>query len=396
MNNETIQKKSKVFTPYISFSAFFLFACGSWGTVNSFWPVYFNSFGYSNAQIGVLSAVGPFAALFGLIFWGTRADRARHRNNIMLLICAILAVFSQLYRLNGSFFYTFAISVVFMFCFYSLNPIGDSMMLEYAQTGAADYGKARMWGSVGLAAVPLIPGIVIARWGISSVFTSFLILTVIVIVVALLLPKMAGGQRAGKKKLNLLALRSDKELVGLVCFLFPLHMTLGFYYSFFPIHMEDLGAANLIGLNNLAQFGVEFFMMFFLVRLVKRFGFARLYTLAFVLTAARMLFIGFISSPALLIGANLMCGVGYGLCMAQFSLFVLRTPKELHTSAQMLNTIVAHSLSRFLGSLIGGALADVIGIPSVFLCAGIFDVLLLSGFIIWRLRTGSLRAPVEM
>ena len=387
-------------SPAIMFSSYFLFACGAWGTVNVFWPVYYKSFDYSNTQIGILSAVGPFAALFGLLFWGARADRARHRNNVLLLICVLLCVMSQLYLLNDSFIYTFILSIVFMFSYYSMNPIADSMALEQTQIGAIDYGKVRMWGSVGLGLVPMLPGFVISRLGIRSVFSSFSILILMVIAVVLLLPKTGNGQRAasmqdnGGKQLNLLSLRRDKELVCLVFFLFIAHMTLGYYYAFFPVHMVNLGAADLIGLNNLAQFAVELLLMFFLTRITRRFGFAILFSFAFALTAARLLLIGLISSPALLIVVNLLGGIGYGLFMSQFSIFVLRTPEELRTSVQMLNTMVAHSLSRFFGSMLGGVLSDLIGIPSVFVCAGILDLLLLTAFIIWIRKTGSMRGKV--
>ena len=400
LDMDSESKKWKHPSPVITFPAYYLIACGAWGTVNTYWPVYYKSFGYSNTQIGVLSSVGPFAAMFGLLFWGARADRARYRNNVLLLICVILCVMSQLYLLNDSFVYTFALSIVFMFSFYSMNPVADSLALEHAQKGTVDYGKSRMWGSIGLGLIPLLPGLAISRWGILSIFPAFSILMLMVIAVTSLLPKMAGAQCAkglqnhGKKRSSLLSLRSDKELVYLVVFLFLAHMTLGFYYAFFPVHMVNLGAADLIGLNNLAQFAVEFLLMFFLTGITRRFGFAKLFSFAFALTAVRMLFIGLVSSPALLIVVNLFGGLGYSLCMSQFSIFVLRTPEELRTSVQMLNTIVAHSLSRFFGSMLGGALSDIIGIPSVFICAGILDLLLLVLFIAWVRKKGAMRGQV--
>ena len=390
------QKKKALLSPAFAFSAFYFIGYGCWGTVNSYWSVYFNSFGYSNTQIGALSAVGPFAALFGLLFWGARTDRSRFRNNTLLLICALLGVSGMLYLLNDSFLYTFFLSVVFMFCFYPMTPIGDSMFLEYAQSGKAVYGKVRLWGSFGLALVPLLPGLVISRSGIRSLFPSYFLLILLLILISLQLPKMPGGQSGAGEKINLLAVRHDKQLVGLVCFLFLLHMTIGFYYSFFPVYMDNLGASDLIGLNNTAQFAAESVFIYFMVKILKRFGFAKLYILAFALTALRMLLIGSIDSPAALIAVNLLGGVGYSMCMMLFSFFALRTPNELRTSAQMLNTIVAHSFSRFFGSMIGGALSDIVGIPAVFLCAGLFDVLLLTAFAIWLRKTGSLRDPVLM
>ena len=396
MTTDTEKKSNALCSPIVAFSAFFLIGYGCWGTVNSYWSVYFNSFGYSNTQIGILSAVGPFAALFGLIFWGARADRARFRNNVLLLLCVILGVLSQLYLLNDSFFYTLTLSIIFMFCFYPMTPVGDAMFLEYAQSGAVNYGKCRMWGSFGLALVPMLPGFVISRWGIRSLFPTYLLLILMAIAVTLQMPKMAGGQSLSGEKMNLFSLRHDKQLLGLICFLFLLHITLGFYYSFFPVYIDNLGAANLVGLNNMAQFGMEFLLIYFLVRLVRCFGFARLYSFAIALTAARFLLIGNISSPVLLLVVNLVGGVGYSLCMLQFPLFALRTPKELRTSVQMLSTIVAHSLSRFFGSILGGALSDVFGISAVFICAGLFDLLLLAAFVIWLRKTGALSDPLLM
>jgi len=381
---------------YLAFPIFFLISYGSWGTVNAYFPVYFNSFGYSNTQIGVLSAVGPFAAFFGLLFWGARADRARYRNNVLLFLIIALGAISQLYLLNGAFYYTFALSVVFMFCFYPMGPVGEAMFIEHAQSGKVDFGKGRVWGSFGLALLPLLPGLVISNWGIRNLFPAYLVLTILLLFITLQLPRMRGGQSVEGKKTNILQLRHDKEFVGLICFLFFLHMTLGFYYSFFPVYMDNVGATDIIGVNNLAQFGAEFILVYFIVRIIKRFGFAKLHVFAFILTAARMLLIGFVTSPVLLLIINLIGGLGYSMCMMLFTFFALRAPKELRTSAQMLVGLVAHTISRFLGSIIGGALSDVIGIPSVFVYAGVFDILLIAGFILWLRKTRSLRDPILM
>ena len=388
------EKQKKRLSPAVAFSIFFLIGFGAWGTVNSFWPVYFNSFNYSNTQIGILSAVGPFSAMFGLLFWGARADRARFRNNVLFLICAILGVTSQLYLLNGAFFYTLALTVIFMFCFSPMTTVGESMFLECVQRGEIKYGRSRLWGSVGLALIPLLPGLVISKWGIRSVFPAHLLLMALAIIIALQLKKSPGGQRASGKKTSILEMRHDKEFVGLTCFLFLLHVTLGFYYSFFPVYMDNLGATNLIGLNNMAQFAAEILLVCIIVPLLRRFGFARLHIFAFMLTAVRLLLIGVIRSPVLLLVVNLVGGSGYSLCMLMFSFFSLRAPSELRVSALMFSSIVSSSLSRFLGSMLGGALSDMIGIPSVFFYAGLFDIILLAAFILWLRKSGSLRDPV--
>jgi PPP family 3-phenylpropionic acid transporter len=160
-----------------------------------------------------------------------------------------------------------------MFCFYSLSPIGDSMYVEYAQRHKLNYGKGRMWGSIGLAVLPMVPGLIISRAGIRMLFPVYLGMLVLCAVSVLIMPKMEGGQSKSGKKLNLLALRKDKELAGLIIFLFLLHTTLGFYYSFFPVHMNNLGATDLISVNNLLQFCSEIVFVYFVTRLIRRFGF---------------------------------------------------------------------------------------------------------------------------
>ena len=395
MNSEN-EKRRLLLAPAIVFPAYLFFSYGGWGTVNSYWPVYFNSFDYTNTEIGILSAVGPFAALFGLIFWGTRADRARYRNNVIFLVATILGAISMLYLANDAFLYVLVITIVFMFCFYPLNPMGEAMFLEYAQRGDIRYGKGRIWGSFGLAFLPILPGLAINHWDIRSIFVSYLIFMLLVIGVTSMMPKVQGGQSTSGKKTNLLALRHDKEFVGLIIFLFFFHITIGFYYSFFPVYMDNLGAANLVGANNLAQFAIEIPLVYFGVRLARRFGYANLFLFAFALTAARMLLIGFIDSPALLIVVNLFCGVGYSLVMMMFSFFALRVPTTLRTSAQMMNALLAASIPRFVGSMLGGMLSDIAGIPAVFIGAGVLDIVLIVIFFLWLKKTGSLREPVAM
>ena len=390
------KKHKLLLAPAIAFPVYLFFSYGSWGTVNSYWPVYFNSFDYTNTEIGILSAIGSFAALFGLIFWGTRADRARYRNNIIFLVLALLSALSLLYLANDSFLYVLVVTIIFMFCMYSLNPIGEAMFLEYAQRGDISYGKARIWGSIGLAIIPILPGLAINHWNIRSLFVSYLIILLLLITVTFMMPKVRGGQSVSGEKTNLLALRHDKEFIGLIIFLFFFHITCGFYYAFFPVYMDNLGAPNLVGINNFAQFAVEIPIIFFGVKLARRFGFANLFMFAFALTAARLILIGLIDNPYLLILVNLLCGGGYSIVMIMFSFFVLRVPVTLRTSAQMVNTILAVSIPRFVGSMVGGMLSDMVGIPAVFIGTGILDIVLIVAFFIWLKKTGSLREPVAM
>ena len=364
--------------------------------MNGYWPVYFNSFGYTNTEIGILSAVGPFAALFGLIFWGARADRARYRRDIIFLVATILCVLSMLYLANDSFIYVFVITFIFMFCFYALNPIGESMFLEYAQRGDISYGKARVWGSVGLAVLPILPGLAINHWNIRSLFVCYFIILLLLITATFMMPRVRGGQNESRKKTNLLALRHDKEFVGIILFLFFYHIAGGYYFAFFPVYMDNLGAANLVGINNFAQFVVEIPIIFFAVKLARRFGYAKLFVLAFALTATRFLLIGLIDNPFLLIVVNLLGGGGYSIVMIIFSFYVLRVPSTLRTSAQMISTLLAVSIPRFLGSLLGGMFSDAFGINNVFVGAGVFDFVLIAVFILWLKKTGSLRDPVDM
>ena len=391
-----MNEKKPLIPPFVAFSLFFLLGYGAWGIVNSYWSVYFNSFGYSNLQIGILSSIGPFAAFFGLLFWGARADRAKSRSRIIVLLCILQGCFSLLYLVWDNYFFIFGLTCAIMFCFYPLTPVGDAMFLEYCQLGKANYGRGRVFGSIGLATLPMLPGLAISHFGIRALFPAYTIQLLLILLIALNLPKMTGGQSGGGKKINLLAIRHDRQMVGLLSLLFLLHITLGFYYSFFPVYMDNLGMGHLIGLNNLLQFAPEIVFCFFVVAAAKRFGFAKLYAIAFALTALRMILIGSASSPAALLATNFFGGVGYSMCMMLFSLFALRTPKELRTSAQMLNTMVAHSFSRFIGSILGGKLADIFGLDRVFTMAGIFGVFLFFALLIWLKKTGALKDEVLM
>jgi PPP family 3-phenylpropionic acid transporter len=210
------------------------------------------------------------------------------------------------------------------------------------------------------------------------------------------MPKMEGGQSRSGKKLNLLVLRKDGELAGLIVFLLLLHTTLGFYYAFFPVLMNNMGAMDLISVNNLLQFCSEIVFVYFVTALVRRFGFDRLFVLAFLLTAFRLLLIGLIRTPAVYLAVNLVGGLGYSMCMTLFVLYMLKVPSELRTSAQMLVPITAHSLSRFFGGMLGGVLSDAFGISAVFAGAGLFDLCLTAAFLFWIRRTRALKGRLLM
>lgn len=338
----------------------------------TFVPVYLSNIGYGQTAIGALLALGPFIAMIAQPIWGVAGDRAKTKNVILQILLLGSAISIIIYPLSNGFYYIAFIMGLYTFFQTSIAPLSDAITLEYIDKTRWKFGTIRMAGTIGFAIMSVLAGI-IAKKNINAIFILCFGVIMLNFAISFLLPKIKGYQY-NAPKVSIWELFKNHELVLLMIFNLIIQTTLGFYYAFFPIYFKEIGGDNaLLGWAMFISSISEIPFLLFADKILKKLGTERTLLASGTVAAVRWLLLHFVNDPYIVLPLQLL----HGLIFIVFS-FAMATyinkevPKELRASGQTVNGLIGLGLSRILGSILGGALSDMVGIKQVFLYDSLF------------------------
>ncbi|MGO8916469.1 MAG: MFS transporter, partial [Stellaceae bacterium] len=150
--------------------AFFYAAIFSLGGVQlPFWPAWLAGRGLSAGEIGVLLALGQWIRLVANPLAGIAADRSAAPRRVMLALgLGAVAGFALLLPARGFALLVLA-GTLTAACVSALLPLGDHVALAAAYAGRLDYGRVRLWGSLGFIVATLLAGRLVGTRGTEAV-----------------------------------------------------------------------------------------------------------------------------------------------------------------------------------------------------------------------------------
>ena len=342
----------------------------------SYMSLYYTSVPFNAAQIGVINAVVALASIAAQPVWGTLGDRTRSRRRLIAILAAASAGLAALFGGVRAFVPMLLLAAAFS-CFYtSVQPMGDSVILGELNCRDLPFGPFRLAGGMSFAIAGVIFGRVLNAPGQAARIPLYVAMMCLLTALSCLaLPAVAGGQSASGRKMRFSELFRYREMMGLLLFIAPIQMTMGYFYTFFSPHFMTLEGGDSAGLGLCYFLSACSEVPFLLLsdRLFDRYGALPLMRFSALTLCARWLILGFSGNVVVVTLAQLLHGWGFivmTVCMAKYVSRAL--PDELQASGQMLLAIVSFGVARAVGNLGGGLLADVLGYQRVFfVCAGI-------------------------
>ena len=334
------------------------------GIYQGYAPKYFESTGLSMGLRSVILAFTPLVAIFAQPLWGMVADRSRSRNRVLIGLIVLSAVMVLTYRLSGAFGYLLTMSVLFAACYTSIQPLGDSIVLEALAPGNRPFGPIRMMGTVTFAVTNLLWGLLLNDSRMNLVLYGTAIMLGLLLLSTPVLPQTPGHQSGGGRRMNMLAILRLKHMPGLLLLLLMLQLTYGYFYSFFTEYFLSLpgGTNMLVGLCYFLSAMSEIPFLLNADRLFDRLGAGRLLAISSVALTARWTLLATTSNIYVALLSQLLHGWGFivmTVTMAKYMSVVI--PDELKASGQMLIGVVGFGVARVFGILAGGLLAAAMG-----------------------------------
>ena len=337
-----------------------------------FWPVWLASRGIGATEIGVILAATVSAKVVSAPMMAHVADRWGERRRLMIAFAAGALAGFALFAVAGGFWSILAISVLFSVFWSAIMPLGESLTMLTVRAQGLDYGRVRLWGSLGFIGAAVAAGRILAGRPEDIVFW------IILGGIALTLAACAGlpdTRTAPAEPLSLpvgLVLR-NRPFVLFLATVALIQGSHAVYYAFGTLHWRAVGYSDAV-IGWLWAEGViaEIILFAFGGALVRRLGPARLILLAGMAGVVRWCATGLSDALPVLVMVQALHAFTFGAAHLGAIYFIARTvPPALSATAQSLYSATVMGLGLGLAILASGSLYAAFGGGAYFAMAAL-------------------------
>ncbi|MDF2961609.1 MAG: transporter [Paenibacillus sp.] len=350
--------------PFLLFYTVIYMANAVYGT---FIPVYFQSIGATPTQIGTLLSLGPLIAVLAQPVWGTVGDRAKSKNSVLRMLIIATGLVILLFPVSTQFYYLLIMVGLFTFFQTSIAPLSDAITLEELDKQKRwSFGPIRLGGTIGFAIMSLAFGW-IAKSHIDSLFIVYAMIMLVSLLLLSRFPSVTGYQSAGRK-MNIGVLFKNRKLMIYMGINLILHITLGYYYTFFPVYFHNMGGNSfLLGWSMVISAVSEIPFLLYSGRIMKRIRITSILLVASVATALRWFAFSLTDNPYWVLPAQVLHGLIFIVLSVTMAMYINQeVPKELKASGQTLNALLSAGVARIIGSFFGGIASESYGMKNIF------------------------------
>jgi PPP family 3-phenylpropionic acid transporter len=355
----------------IVFLLFYTFIYMGNAVYGTYIPLYFHSVGASPSEIGTLLSLGPLIAVLAQPFWGMQGDRAKSKNSVLMMLLIGCGVVMLVFPLSTLLIYLMVMVCLFTFFQTSIFALSDAITLEELDKQKRwSYGPIRLGGTVGFALMSIAFGY-LAQHNISYIFPVYATIMLIALLLLLRFPKVSGYQSAGNK-MKFRVLFKQRKLMIYLAISMVIQITLGYYYTFFPVYYKAMGADNvLLGWTMVISSVSEIPFLLFAKRIIERFRITHLLLMSSLAAALRWFTFSFTDNPVWVLPAQILHGFIFIVLSVTIAIFInQQVPKELRASGQALNGLLSLGIARIIGSFVGGFASEAFGMKEVFFYNG--------------------------
>lgn len=371
--------------------AYYFFYIAGLASLNPFLGLYYRQRGLTGTEIGILSAIPPLVSLVAAPLWSGIADATR-RHKAVFFLASGSVILTALTIYNASTL-IWLIPTVAGFSFFAapIMPLIDSNTMLLLEGRRNQYGRIRLWGTIGWAVAAPIVGWLIQHSGIAWSFYTYAILIGVSLLIALPIP-MGHSQVAVPFWSGLRVLLSNRRWVFFLGMIFLIGIGAASVSTYLFIHLKNLGADEpQVGLALTLSTVSEVPMFFFSERILRRFKWRGLILIALPIYVIRLLLYSVVSSPSIILVIQLLHGLTIPTIWAAGISYVAETaPPGLSTTAQGMFAGVMNGLGSATGAYLGGVIFQNFGPVVMFRT---FAVVLFTAFLLFWLLEKRISNP---
>jgi MFS transporter, PPP family, 3-phenylpropionic acid transporter len=346
----------------IRLGAFYAVVYGLVGIRLPHFPGWLEDRGLTPAEIGTLLGLGPLMTLALSAVVGQAAERMRDERPMMVVLALASAALYVGFPLVDGFFGYFLLSFGVSAMMVPMPALADAMAIRASRRGELDYGRTRLFGSLGFVVTSVGLGFVLAGAPSSATIWALVLSSLLIALGAALLPLAPGGRSVGglEGATTFALLARPRFRRFLLCAGF-LQLAHGVIYGVGSLHFRRLGCSDeTIGL--LWSLGVVVEIAFFATtrRFVKRASAGGLLSLGAVGAIVRWLLLSTATSLPLLYAAQALHCLSFAAAHLGSMVFIERSVPEA-SAATGLHSSLSLGLALAVGMPLAGQLYESFG-----------------------------------
>jgi len=336
----------------------------------SFLPLYLQYKGLSGKEIGWVLAMGPLVSIFSQPFWGYMSDKYKTVKRIILLCALMLLITGLIFFQMNELIPILIMGAIFFFFVTPIEPLSDSIAQRRASEVGVTFGTIRSWGAIGFALSSLIVGELLSHIGIQYMIWPYLLFGLIAFFVAFLLKDVNVPSEPVKLK-DLSQLIKNIPFLIFLTLIVILMITHNTNDNFIGLYITELGGSErLVGIAWFVGVISEAIVYF-----LAGFWFKKLHPLIFVIIAGilftiRWFVYGLVTVPIVIIILQVLHGLTFGVFFIAAFDYVTRLIPDLLMSTGHLVFFAFMGVAGIIGSLIGGAIFETFGGPTLYVTLG--------------------------
>ncbi len=370
---------------YWRLAAWYFFYFAFIGAFAPYFTLYLQSLGLAAPAIGTLMSLMLAMRLLAPNLWGWLADRLG-RKVVVVRASALLSIAGfVLFFFASGFWALFAAMALMSFFWSAALPLVEALTLRHLEGRAEQYGRIRLWGSVGFIVAVLGTGAWLDRASLDSLLWVNLGLLVGILFCAGLLSDAHPGAGVDSPHPDLWSGLMRPGVLALLAACFFMSAAHSPFYVFYSIHLVEHGydktsLGALWSLGVVAEVGVFLLMP----RMMRAWSLRTILLTTFILAAIRFLMIGWGANVlGMLLLAQVLHGATFGAYHAA-AVAVLNQwfPARQQARVQALYGSISYGAGGMLGNIASGAVWEWLGAGPTFTLGSIFAAISL--LLAWR------------
>jgi MFS transporter, PPP family, 3-phenylpropionic acid transporter len=278
-----------------------------------YFSLYLRKLGFSAVQIGILLALMPLARVFAPTAWAWVADHQGSRRPLVRMTTATAAVACAGLLVAKSFGGLFAVLLMLNVFWCAALPLVEATTMGHLKGRLGDYGRIRVWGSIGFVISVVVLGQILDLTGVAWLPAMLVVLFSLCALAAWTLP-VDQAPPHHEEHAPLREVLRRPEVVALFTACFVMALAHGPYNTFYSIHLVENGYSKAwIGWLWALSIVAEVFVFLLMPRLMRRFAIPSIITFSLGCAVVRFLIIGWVPQSIVLMAlAQLMHAATFG------------------------------------------------------------------------------------
>jgi|TARA_B100001750_G_C15491564_1_gene591595 nucleoside transporter len=345
-----------------------------WGSWTTALGAYLDKIGFSGSEIAAIYGCLWLACMIAPFIGGQIADRLMQTQNFLGL--AHLAGAGLLYLTATQLEFSGMWTWMFIYCLFYAPTLAltNSICFRNLVNPETDFGKIRMWGTIGWIFVGWLVTFIRSNWqteawtGGSDLLVIAAATSAIMGFYCFTLPKTppVASKQNPFAFLEALSLLKDKNFLIFMLASFVVTTELQFYYIPTAPFLMDMGAeeAWVTAIKTVAQIAEVAVLLFLLHLSIKKLG-IRITMVIGMLAWPIRYFLFMVPSLPVIVSSLALHGFGYAFFFVTSQIYVnMKSKDDMRASAQAMLTFFTLGVGNFLGTIFTGFIWDTFKTPS--------------------------------